>query len=133
MSKNLKEILGFITDPIRTTKDDREFVNVQVLEQQTGLLDKLKEERQLDFEEALYEFLGDDVEELIPATRMCNKLEYYPVAGELVIEYASGKAYSYYSVPVSVWLDLLLSDQYGNISSYIRNNIRSNSNYFGDE
>ena len=132
MSKNLKEILGFITDPVRTTKDDREFINIQVLEQQIGLLDKLEEERQLDFEDTLSEFLGDDVQELIPATSMCNKLEYYPVAGELVIEYASGKSYSYYNVPVSVWVDLLLSDQYGTISTYIRNNIRSNSNYFGD-
>ena len=133
MTKNLKEILGFITDTKRLTKKEVETVNVTVLNEGINLLETLKNKHQVNLEDSLVEFLGDELQTHSPSSRRVKYFEYNPQSRELLVTFGSGKTYLYCNVEVDLWINLLLTDQYGTVGVYFGEEFIGNPRYFCED
>ena len=125
----IQAILAYVTAPVRATLEDTKVVNLMVLNKEVGILPAL-EARGVDMAPTLTTLLMENGKHAFdPSSSMVNHVEYDVEDNQLVVTYASGNPYLYDNVPVSVWVDLLLSDMYGTFSTYIRENVRGNSEY----
>ena len=133
MPKNLKEILGFITDPSRLSNSEIETVNTTVLNEGINLLGTLFEKHQVNLEDSLVEFLGDELQTHSPSSRRVKHFEYNSQSQELLVTFGSDKTYLYCNVEVDLWVNLLLTDQYGTVGTYFGDEFIGNPRYFCEE